>query len=343
MASPSSSTTPKLIIPEEKSPSETSDNYTSSTSSVLSSDIIPPTRGTTTRKLKKLLSIQTSFDRPYLPGPIAKRFSIDADPSSIILNNHSTDLSCSALHRQSSIPDHEETLSILTSTNTHGKDLSPARSPSLKKSDSFLEIPYEKGEIADLIILADDPNASTHITNDGHEVLLEHGAAPYDAIKSEKEASREARNTFIFNRLLPSVYFAFITACGLLGGFGFALGRTKKRETTAKLTKKANASILFDDGHRLATKALRRASIYSLTGVLSLTGFLWLISGKPKTFAEFRMWTGSWLPSIKSKNTKEDEGRTEFKNLTELMQYLIDEDNKLKNKKKEISTSITDT
>jgi hypothetical protein len=153
-----------------------------------------------------------------------------------------------------------------------------------------------------------------------------------DAIKSKKEA----RDAFIFNRLLPGVYFAFITACGLLGGFGVALGRTKKRETSAKLTQQINATKLFDDGQHLAVKALRRASIYSLTGVLSFTCFLWLISGRPKTLAEFRLWTGSWLPSIKSKRKQEEEGRTEFENITDLMQYLIDEDKKLKTKKKDI-------
>lgn len=47
------------------------------------------------------------------------------------------------------------------------------------------------------------------------------------------------------------------------------------------------------------------------------------------------MWTGSWLPSIKSKKNPEEQGRTEFKDLTELMQYLSDEDIKLKNKKKD--------
>lgn len=157
-----------------------------------------------------------------------------------------------------------------------------------------------------------------------------------DAIKSEKEASREARNAFISNRLLPGVYFAFLTACGLLGGFGFALGRTKKRETTTKLTKQVNATQLFDDGQRLAAKALRRATFYSLTGVFSFTCLLWLMSGRPKTLQEFRLWTSSWLPSIKSKKKPEDEGRTEFKNVTELMQYLIDEDRKLKNNKKDL-------
>ncbi|CAF3124657.1 unnamed protein product [Rotaria socialis] len=338
-----STTTPKLIIPDEKSPSETNDSRSSSISSILSSSVIPSSRETTTKKLTKILSTQSSLERHYPPRPIAKRFSIDADPSSIILNTTPTDFSSNSLRRQPSTPDAEENLSIPTSNSIHGKDTSPARSPSLKKIDSFLEIPYEKGEIVDLIKLADDPNASTHMTNDGHEVLLEHGAAPYDAVKSDKEASREARNAFIFNRLLPGVYFSFITACGLLGGFGFALGRTKKRETTAKLTRQANARVLFDDGHYLAIKALRRASMYSLATVLSFTGTLWLLSGKPKTFAEFRMWSASWLPSIKRKTDKENEGRIEFESVTDFMQYLIDEDKRLKDKKKSNNTNTNNT
>lgn len=149
-----------------------------------------------------------------------------------------------------------------------------------------------------------------------------------------KKPDRTARDAFISNRLLPGIYFTFLTACGLLGGFGFALGRTKKRETSTKITEQVNATRLLDDGQQLAVRALRRATIYSLTGVLSLTGFMWLISGRPKTFVEFRQWTGSWLPSIKSKKKSEEEGRTEFKSLTEFMQYLSDEDEKLKKAKK---------
>lgn len=158
----------------------------------------------------------------------------------------------------------------------------------------------------------------------------------------EKEKSRQARDEFISNRLLPGVYFAFISACGVLGGFGFALGRTKKRETSAKLTQQENATRLFNDGQRLAVRALRRASIYSLTGVFSLSCLLWLASGRPKSFVEFRQWAGSWLPSIKSRKPKEEEGRTEFKNLTELMQYISDEDEKLKNKKRELTSNVKD-
>lgn len=174
----SSGATPKLIIPEDKSSSTTTDSHSSSTTSVPSTTVIPPTSGTATKKLTKILSTQTSFDRHHPPHPVAKRFSIDADPSSIILNTPVTNLSNDPSQQPSS-PDVEDTPSThIPSTTIIGKEPSPARSPSLKQSDSFLEIPYEKGEIVDLIKLADDPNAAAHITHGGQEVLLEHGAVP---------------------------------------------------------------------------------------------------------------------------------------------------------------------
>jgi len=178
MASSSSSGTPKLIIPDDKSTSNTSNSRPSSSASIPPTAVIPPSSGTATKKLTKILSTQTSFDRHHPTHPVAKRFSIDADPSSIILNTPVTDLS-NHPSQQPTTPDAEETPSNhISSTTIVGKEPSPARSPSLKQSDSFLEIPYEKGEIVDLIKLADDPNSAAHITHDGQEVLLEHGAVP---------------------------------------------------------------------------------------------------------------------------------------------------------------------
>ena len=167
----SSSVTPKLIIPDEKS---SNDSHPSPSAS------LPPSTGTgAAKQLTKILSTQTSFDRHHQTHPVAKRFSIDADPSSIILNTPVTDLSNDP-SQQPSASDCDDTVpsTMASSTGIMGKDPSPARSPSIKQSDSFLEIPYEKGEIVDLIKLADDPNAAAHVTNDGHEVLLEHGAVP---------------------------------------------------------------------------------------------------------------------------------------------------------------------
>jgi hypothetical protein len=173
----SSSATPKLIISEETSTNKTSGSRTSPASSIPPT-IISPSSGAATKKLTKNLSTQSSFDRHHPPHPIAKRFSIDADPSSIILNTPVTDLS-NHPSQQPSTPDADETPSIHTSsTAAIGKESSPARSSPLKQSDSFLEIPYEKGEIVDLIKLGDDPNAAAHMAHDGQEVLLEHGAVP---------------------------------------------------------------------------------------------------------------------------------------------------------------------
>lgn len=156
------SATPKLIIPEDKSTNETSTNPNTQYFSR------PPSSGTGTKKLTKILSTQSSFDRQHPPHPVKKRFSIDADPSSILLNPPSlvTDL----LQEASTLDSIDNSSSTILP-----KDPSPGRSPSLKTSDSFLSIPYEKGEIVDLIKLADDPNAAAHLTNDGNEVLLEHG------------------------------------------------------------------------------------------------------------------------------------------------------------------------
>ena len=53
---------------------------------------------------------------------------------------------------------------------------------------------------------------------------------------------------------------------------------------------------------------------------------IWTLSGA-STFEEFRFKAGSVLPDLRKNR---NQGRTEFANLTELFQYVIDEDNKKK-------------
>jgi hypothetical protein len=53
---------------------------------------------------------------------------------------------------------------------------------------------------------------------------------------------------------------------------------------------------------------------------------IWTLSGA-KNFQEFRYKAGSILPDLRKNR---NQGRTEFENLTELFQYVIDEDNKKK-------------
>ena len=66
---------------------------------------------------------------------------------------------------------------------------------------------------------------------------------------------------------------------------------------------------------------------------------IWTLSGA-KTFQEFRFKAGSILPNL-SRNR--DKGRTEFANLTELFQYVIDEDNKKKQEKNTANSESKET
>lgn len=168
MASPQ---TPKLITPDDRVANEPADTLSFAVP-ILSA--VPPASGAAKKKLTRMLSVQSSFDAHQRSHPITKRFSIDADPSSIISDNPIVDLSNNPLQRPT-----RSSLDGTTPTDTSGKVPAVARSPPLKKCDSFLEIPYEKAEIVDLIKLADDPNAAAHLTRDGHEVLVEHAAAPH--------------------------------------------------------------------------------------------------------------------------------------------------------------------
>ncbi|CAF1302769.1 unnamed protein product [Rotaria sordida] len=129
-SSSSSSAALTLIISDDKPTSDTSDSRPSPTSSVLPATDISSSSGTATKKLTKILSTQSSFERHHPVHPIAKRFSIDADPSSIILSTPTTDFSNHQAQQQST-SDTEETPSIHTSSpSIYGKETSPAQSPS---------------------------------------------------------------------------------------------------------------------------------------------------------------------------------------------------------------------
>ncbi|CAF0729710.1 unnamed protein product [Didymodactylos carnosus] len=176
-----STATPKLVVSEESiqkplvPPSSSSPEENSVSAAVASGN---------KKKLTKILSTQTSFEK-HPQHPISKRFSIDADPSSIILNQPASSdtpvtapTSVSQTHNNyHSFEQQTDEQQQKSGEKSPSGTRSPIRSPSfMKKSDSFLEIPYEKGEIVDLIKLADDPNAVSHLTDDGQEVLIEHGA-----------------------------------------------------------------------------------------------------------------------------------------------------------------------
>jgi hypothetical protein len=138
-------------------------------------------------------------------------------------------------------------------------------------------------------------------------------------------------------KLKAGLFFTAITSFGILAGFGFSLSATKKRETKnypKELERKLHN--LHESGADLAKKALLRASIYSLSGFSIFCLCVWKLSGA-SNFNDFRHKIGGLFPKISKPQDKL--GRTEFENLTDLLKFVIEEDNLIKQKKEQIRQS----
>lgn len=134
------------------------------------------------------------------------------------------------------------------------------------------------------------------------------------------------------DKLLSGLFFTFITSVGILSGFGYSLSVTKKQDSKSYLKGiQPNLFEVHESGAGLARRALLRATLYSVTGFSLFCVGVWKLSGA-SNFEEFRYTVGSLLPRI-TKPPSEQQGRTEFKSLTDFMQYLVDEDNKKKKRK----------
>ena len=141
-------------------------------------------------------------------------------------------------------------------------------------------------------------------------------------------------------RKLPEALFLMTTAgLSFLVGFGFTLGRAKKSETkqtSGRLTELQVQSLqkqvkLHQEATRLGVRALAWGTFYAVSGVAIFSAVVWKMLGV-NDLKEFRAKVGSFLPQIT--NPDSSVGRNEFNSLTDLIQYIIDEDNKGKNKGK---------
>ena len=155
--------------------------------------------------------------------------------------------------------------------------------------------------------------------------------------KSESEIRNEKAE-----KVKAGIFFSIITVLGLASGFGYSLSSTKKKESKSAAPKPglkrgsaAELHYLYESGADLARRALLRATLYSVSGFSLLCFGIWKLSGA-NDFEDFRKKAGSILPRIRKPS--DNQGRTEFKNLTELFQYVIDEDNKKKAADKEKET-----
>lgn len=135
-------------------------------------------------------------------------------------------------------------------------------------------------------------------------------------------------------KLEAGVFLSSVAGVSILSGFGYALSTAKKSDPThfdqGLSPFDAKQVRMAESGSSLAARALGWGTLLAFTGVAAISYATWKIMGV-HNMVEFRNKVGSFLPRL----TKEDTaiGRTQFDNLSDLVHYIIDEDEKCRRKK----------
>jgi len=124
--------------------------------------------------------------------------------------------------------------------------------------------------------------------------------------------------------LKGGVFLASVTGASILFGFGLTLAMAKKRDPNFFSKGLVGSKDIPESGGSLALRALGWGTLYSVTGFSAFCFLVWKAIGV-NNLPEFREKMQRIMPKI-PKN--EPQGRTEFKNLRELLQYVIDESEK---------------
>ncbi|KAF2361678.1 Transmembrane protein 242 [Trinorchestia longiramus] len=124
-----------------------------------------------------------------------------------------------------------------------------------------------------------------------------------------------------------AAFLTGVTSLSLVGGFAMTLGWVKKQEPTLfnKSVTPVPGQATMESGGSLAMRALGRATLYSVSGFAIFCYGVWKLMGV-HTMAEFREKMGRTLPAVP--RNEPPQSRTEFSGIRDLLQYLVDEDNR---------------
>lgn len=125
-------------------------------------------------------------------------------------------------------------------------------------------------------------------------------------------------------------FFTCIAGMSVLGGFATTVAMAKKKDPGWFAKGLAATREVHESGGSLAMRALARGSLYAVGGFTLFCLAAWTLSGV-SSMSEFRQKTKDTLPSMRK---HEPQGRSEFASVRELVHYLMDEDERVKDKKK---------
>ncbi|RUS86177.1 hypothetical protein EGW08_006071 [Elysia chlorotica] len=148
----------------------------------------------------------------------------------------------------------------------------------------------------------------------------------------------EDSKTSASDKLQPDKYYRFkaglfltsLTGASILGGFGMTMAMAKKQDPTNFAKGIHGSREIPESGVALATRALARGSLYSVAGFSLFCFTVWKLMGV-SNLAEFRYKVGTWMPKIPKNDSP---GRGDFKTLRDLLNFIIDEDEREKAAKK---------
>ncbi|XP_042221053.1 transmembrane protein 242-like, partial [Homarus americanus] len=124
-----------------------------------------------------------------------------------------------------------------------------------------------------------------------------------------------------------AAFLTGIAGVSLLGGFGMTLGMAKKKDPEMFNKGIIGTRELREAGGALALRALGWGTLYAVAGFSVFCFGAWKLMGA-KDLQEFRTKAGGILPRIPKNNPPQS--RTEFEGLNDLLQYIIDEDERKK-------------
>jgi len=122
------------------------------------------------------------------------------------------------------------------------------------------------------------------------------------------------------------LFFSLVAGMSITGGFGAAITMAKRREPTYFDKGFLASNKLAESGGSLALRALGRGTAYAVGGFTLFCVIVWKLSGF-HSVGELQDTLRRVVPAAPRSSPP---GRSEFTSLRELVNYLIDEDEKNK-------------
>ncbi|XP_054718431.1 transmembrane protein 242-like [Uloborus diversus] len=142
-------------------------------------------------------------------------------------------------------------------------------------------------------------------------------------MNTDKDVKQKEKES---NKLVESTFLLSVTGVSVLAGFGMALAMAKKKDPVYFLKGMSPTKAVPESGSSLAMRALGWGTLYAVSGFSVFCFGIWKLMGV-NNLQEFRQKVGTALPTIpKSDNP----GRSDFKNLRELLNYVVEESEKSK-------------